>query len=210
MSCPQLQGGAGSTVIDVCSSPLNGLICPVAKSSYCVWVGSGVTDWPPASQGRLPTWPTDDSVHQIEVFPGPSAMPSGLALAVGNVNWVMIPCVVIRPRMLAVSSVNQRLPSAPATMSKGHRPAAPSENSVITPLVVIRPILLEPFSVNQMLPSGPSAMPQGIAALVGTANSVIEPPVVTRAMRSPADSVTQRLPSDPAAIRTGRLPALRE
>ena len=170
----------------------------MAKGLYCVGSGRAVTGLGPGARGARRPGRRVDSVHQIELFPGPTAMPSGADLLVGSGYWVMFPLVVIRPRTLAVFSVNQRLPSGPATMSKGQRPAMPSENSEITPLVVIRPILLEPFSVNQRLPSGPRAMPQGMANLVGTANSVIEPPVVIRAIRSP-----DRLGDPEVAVRAG-------
>ncbi len=71
----------------------------------------------------------------------------------------------IRPIALVVpSSVNHRLPSAPAAMPDGLLPEfSPVENSLIVPLGVIRPIaLVVPRSVNHRLPSAPAAMPDGL------------------------------------------------
>ena len=68
-------------------------------------------------------------------------MPSGL-LAVGIGNSVMTPAVVIRPILLPLLSVNQRLPSGPAVMPRGTASGVGIGNSVTTPAVVIRPILL--------------------------------------------------------------------
>ena len=89
---PQLHGGAGSMVIEVCWLPLNGLICPVAKSLYCVWLGSGVTGWPLGQPGELAdlAGATTRSTRS-RCSPGPSAMPSGLDLVVGSVYWVIDP-----------------------------------------------------------------------------------------------------------------------
>ncbi len=133
-------------------------------------------------------------------------MPLGLLPAVGTVNSVMTPALVIRPILLALLSVNQRLPSDPAAMAFGPL-AAPIENSVMTPAVVIRPILLPLLSVNQRFPSGPAAMPYGKLPAVGIVNSVTPPVVVIRPILLPALSVNQRLPSGPAAIPMGLLPA---
>src|SRR5437868_3190848 len=108
---------------------------------------------------------------------GPVAMPYGPLLAVGRANSVVAPEVVIRPIVLLLSAVNQRLPSCPAAMPPADTvlpPAMPPANSVMAPEVVIRPIL--PLSsVNQRLPSGPAAMPNGLLAKPGRdgmANSV--------------------------------------
>jgi hypothetical protein len=74
-------------------------------------------------------------------------------------NSLTVPPGVIRPILLPVASVNQRLPSGPAAIPFGLLPPEmPVENSVTAPLGVIRPILLELNSVNQRLPSGPAAI----------------------------------------------------
>ena len=49
---------------------------------------------------------------------------------------------MIRPILLPLYSVNQRLPSGPAAIPYGRLPAVGTGNSVTTPAVVIRPILL--------------------------------------------------------------------
>src|SRR5438477_281535 len=74
---------------------------------------------------------------------GPAVMPEGALPAVGTVNSVMTPSVVIRPILLPAnaSSVNQRAPSGPVVMPTGALPAVGTVNSVMTPPVVIWPIL---------------------------------------------------------------------
>ena len=72
----------------------------------------------------------------------------------------MIPPVgVMRPILLPVSSVNQRLPSGPVVIARVRLPAVGIGNSVTTPAGVIRPILLVKPSVNHTFPSGPAAIP---------------------------------------------------
>ena len=75
---------------------------------------------------------------------------------------VTTPAVVMRPILLPLISVNQRLPSGPAVMKRGPLLLVVIGKSfVIAPAVVIRPILLVPFSVNHSAPSGPAVIPQG-------------------------------------------------
>ena len=83
-------------------------------------------------------------------------MPAAPAAAVGTLNSVMLPAVVMRPILLALGSVNQSAPSGPAVMKNGVEPAA-SENSVNVPDGVTRPILEGVCSANQTLPSEPAA-----------------------------------------------------
>ena len=53
-----------------------------------------------------------------QIFPsGPAVIPRGVELAVGMVNSVMAPVVVILPILLVFCSVNHRFPSAPVAMS---------------------------------------------------------------------------------------------
>ncbi len=56
-------------------------------------------------------------------------------------NLASDPPEVMRPIWLAMSSVNQRLPSGPAVMSKGPLLLVGVRYSVIAPLGVMRPIL---------------------------------------------------------------------
>ena len=96
----------------------------------------------------------------------------------------------IRPTagVVVESSVNHRLPSAPAAISTGMLPLVkPLENSVIAPAGVIRPIAGVagvagvPGSVNHTFPSGPAAIPPGLLPLVKpVVNSVIAPSGVIR------------------------------
>ena len=73
---------------------------------------------------------------------GPGVMSVRALLAVGRVNSVMTPAVVIRPILSLVCSVNQRAPSGPVVIPAGPLSAVGMVNSVMTPAVVIRPILL--------------------------------------------------------------------
>src|SRR5579871_6106538 len=82
----------------------------------------------------------------------------------------------MRPILLSLFSVNQRLPSGPAAISSGWLLGG-SANSVTAPLGVMRPISLTPTSVNQRLPSGPAVMAPGIL-WAGRVNSVIVAPTV--------------------------------
>ncbi len=60
----------------------------------------------------------------------PAVMPLGRLLAVGIVNSMMTPAVVIRPTWLALNSVNQRLSSGPAAMPLGPLPTVGTGNSL--------------------------------------------------------------------------------
>src|SRR5258706_70471 len=57
-------------------------------------------------------------------------MLKGKLLAVGTVNSVMTPPVVIRPILLPLCSMNQRAPSGPAVMPRGKLPAVGTGNSL--------------------------------------------------------------------------------
>src|SRR2546427_436020 len=81
---------------------------------------------------------------------------------------------VMRPILLPLTSVNQRLPSGPAVIPVRTLSAVGIGNSVIVPLGLMRPILLPLSSVNQRLPSGPAVIPYRTLT-VGTRNSVIVP-----------------------------------
>src|SRR2546421_341999 len=82
---------------------------------------------------------------------------------------------VMRPILLPLSSVNQRLPSGPAAIPYGELLVVGTGNSVMVPLGLMRPILLPLSSVNQRLPSGPAVIPVGPLSAVGTGNSVMVP-----------------------------------
>src|SRR3954466_8247225 len=88
-------------------------------------------------------------------------------------NSVTVPLGVMRPILLPMSSVNQRLPSGPEMIWKGRPDTVGTAYSVMVPAVVIFPIclvvLLNP--VNQRFPSGPAVRAKGWAKL-GTGNSV--------------------------------------
>src|SRR5438309_107842 len=103
---------------------------------------------------------------------GPVAILFGSLPLVGTLNSApRKPLVVIRPILLAVYSVNHRVPSGPAAISIGWLLAVEMGNSslaLMVPAVVIRPILLAPNSVNQILPSGPAVIPFGLLSAVGT------------------------------------------
>ena len=90
---------------------------------------------------------------------------SAAALAVMNLlpatasgTWLMTPAVEMRPILLALSSVNQMLPSGPAAMPNGVLLATGRTNSVMVPFVAIRPILLPAASANHSAPSPPAAI----------------------------------------------------
>src|SRR2546428_12814569 len=72
---------------------------------------------------------------------------------------------VMRPILLPLTSVNQRLPSGPAAISLRKLGTG---NSVMVPLGLMRPILLAVCSVYERLPSGPSVMPVGGLPAAGT------------------------------------------
>src|SRR5437763_1797773 len=101
---------------------------------------------------------------------GPAAMPNGNDDRVGIGNSVIAPAVVIRPILLPLSSVNQRLPSAPAGAPRTW-PVAVGMGKVLTlPDVVIRPTsappLAPPAPVNHRASSGPAAISVRAAASV--------------------------------------------
>src|SRR5712691_6647297 len=86
-----------------------------------------------------PILPLLASVNQTSrVWAGPAVMPKGPLLAVGMPKKVKLPLGVMRPMLLTLKSVNQRLPSGPAVMPSGWLLA-----------VVMRPILFPLNSVNQ-------------------------------------------------------------
>ena len=79
---------------------------------------------------------------------------------------MIAPAGVILPILLALDSVNQRLPSGPAAMPSGPLRSVGTEYWVIVPEGVILPILLALGSVNQRLPSGPAAIMKEPAAVL--------------------------------------------
>src|SRR6266542_4610858 len=93
------------------------------------------------------------SVNQRLPSPqGPVVIALGFDPAVGIANSPRsLPAVSILPIRLALSSVNQRLPSGPTVLLSGGLPTANSPSSA--PLTPILPILLVPPSVNQSFPS---------------------------------------------------------
>src|SRR5450631_814036 len=103
---------------------------------------------------------------------GPAVMKKGKPLAVGRLNSVTTPAVVMRPILLVPSSANHSAPCGPAVMPMG-KLLSGSMNSVKVPVVVIRPICMRSFSVNHSAPSGPAVMPVGELLVVGTVNSVM-------------------------------------
>ena len=64
----------------------------------------------------------------------------------------------MRPILLPLYSVNQRLPSGPAENPAGLLLPVGTENSEMIPAGVMRPILLPVSSENQRLPSGPDVI----------------------------------------------------
>src|SRR2546427_11205911 len=72
---------------------------------------------------------------------------------------------VMRPILLPLTSVNQRLPSGPAAISLRKLGTG---NSVMVPLGLMRPILLAACSVNQGWPCGAKVMRVGLRAPRGT------------------------------------------
>src|SRR5262249_30471392 len=86
----------------------------------------------------------------------------------------MAPLVVMRPILLPLFSVNQRLPSGPDVIANGWLLTVGTINSVMAPFVVMRAILSVACSVNQRLPSGPDVICWGLLPDVGTMYSVID------------------------------------
>jgi hypothetical protein len=82
---------------------------------------------------------------------------------------------VMRPILLALYSVNQRLPPGPAAIPSGLLLAVGKGNSVIVPLGLMRPILLLLPSIDQRLPSAPAVISEGWLWAIGTGNSVMLP-----------------------------------
>ena len=68
---------------------------------------------------------------------------------------------LISPILLAVCSVNHRLPSGPVATPPGLLELVGTAYSVIAPPVVILAMLFPVSSVNQRLPLGPAAIPAG-------------------------------------------------
>ncbi len=120
------------------------------------------------------------------------------------------PAGVIRPTLLAVNSVNHKLPSGPAAIHEGELPGEmPAENSVTTPAGVIRATRLPSGSATHRLPSGPAAIPRGpLPGVMPAENSVTTPAGVIRPTRSAPRSVNHRLPSGPATIPHGAPPGV--
>ncbi len=145
---------------------------------------------------NLPILLLKNSVNQ-RLPSGPVAIRAGPLPAVGIVNSVIAPTVVILPILLLSTSVNQRAPSGPEVMPSGTLLAVGITNSVNDPAVVILPILLPMASTNQISPSGPAVIPRGDLRAVGMLNSQIVPEVVILPILFPLElpSVNQRLPS---------------
>src|SRR5436309_3424881 len=85
----------------------------------------------------------------------------------------MLPAGVIRPILLRVASVNQRLPSGPAAIPSGSLPDVGMAYSLTAPPTVTRPMLLPLHSVNHRLPSRPPTIPPGQLSGAGRGYSVI-------------------------------------
>jgi hypothetical protein len=86
--------------------------------------------------------------------PAPAVILRGSLAAMGTANSVITPAVVMRPMLLPLRSVNQRLPSAPTVIPSGKLFADGVANSVTAPANVMRPILPVPASPNRNAPSG--------------------------------------------------------
>jgi hypothetical protein len=85
-------------------------------------------------------------------------IPVGSLAAVGIVNCVADPAVVIRPIVFVFAAVNQSAPSGPATMSTVPVGLA-GGNEVTLPEVVILEIFDCTRFVYQSAPSGPVVIP---------------------------------------------------
>jgi len=113
--------------------------------------------------------------------------------------------------LLALYSVNHRLPSEPAAMFEGPLAGVRIGYSVITPFGVILPILLAAFSVNHRLPSDPVTILVGTLLAVGVRKCVTFPVGVIRPIALGPElqkfaSVNQMFPSGPATMPSGLLP----
>ncbi len=118
-----------------------------------------------------------------QVAVGPAVIATGVLPAVSG-NSLTVPLVVIRPMLLLVGSVNQRLPSDPAVMALAG-PAGGVASSVIAPVSGTSVSIVPARSVNHMLPSGPGAMSIGVVLPAGTEYSMIVPPGLARATDMP-------------------------
>ena len=98
-------------------------------------------------------------------FPSdPVAIPWTLPLGGASGNSVAIGKVLIRPILLPLLAVYQRLPSGPEVIQRGLPSMlmpVPVDQSSIWPLGVIRPMRLPSYSANQRFPSGPEVIPTG-------------------------------------------------
>src|SRR5260370_17344943 len=115
-------------------------------------------------------------------------------------NSVTMPAGVMRPILLPVVSVNQRLPSGPSAMSNGVRPLPGSAKSVLWPAIVLLAIFSATGSVYHMLPSGPLMMPP-VSAPPGAPYSENAPEGI--AFPIPCCFVYQTLPSGPELMAVG-------
>src|SRR5689334_21193988 len=113
----------------------------------------------------------------------------------------------MRPMLLALASLNQRLPSGPATINVGWLllPAGSTGNSFTVPPGVTFAIRPAVFSATHMFPSGPRAIPAGPAPLVRGNSGSIVPAVVSRPTLLAALSVNHRIWPGPAVIPLGPL-----
>ena len=142
---------------------------------------------------RLPSCSTEAFASKVK-----GALP-----AVGTVNSVMAPAVVMRPILFFPFSVNHRCPSGPAAMPCGLAPGVGIGNPVNSPAGVMRPISFV-RSMNQTFPSEPQATSSGsVGASSGSSKSIwggAGPPITNCAILASRNSVNQRCPSGPDAI----------
>src|SRR5262245_66237808 len=96
--------------------------------------------------------PYDSVNHRLLL--GPAATPLGSLDAVGTLNSLIAPPVVILPILLPEYSVNHRFSSGPAAMSTGKLAAVGTLYSAMAPPVVIRQLLLPHTSGNHGFTSG--------------------------------------------------------
>src|SRR5579863_1735507 len=92
------------------------------------------------------------AVSVNHMFPSdPGAMPQGLLAAVGTLNSVMAPPVVIWPILSLFHSVNHRLPSGPGAMLSGLVFAAGRRKLPVTfpAVVIVRMLSRLPYWVYQ-------------------------------------------------------------
>src|SRR6516162_9730114 len=132
-------------------------------------------------------------------------MPHSEKPKVGASNSANAPPVVIRPILLVLFSMNQRLPSGPVVMPIGFGPelGVGMEMSLVVKglVVMIRPILLRAYSVNQSALSGPTVISKGPLLFVMIANSAMTLPVGNlRPILLALPSVNHIAPSGPAVM----------